>query len=156
MHAASIIQSLKHRAFLIDLRGFHSSMRINPANAIFWIAFIFAIIILPLNFGLSLIAFGLLLLPILILHFAIGLNLNKIQDHKAAIIFSAINLLVFALIRPDGAHALNETGLSAVLDIFGIDAGHDRAYENHLFYSSLVLLLVQVIADLRLRKLPRR
>jgi hypothetical protein len=132
------------------------TMRINSTKTIFWGTFGLVIIVLPLNFGLGLIALGLLILPILILHFTIGLSLNKIQNHKGAIIFSAINLLLFALLRPDGVHALTESGLSSLLSIFGINAGYSYKHENYFFYSSLILLLIQVVMDLRLRKLARR
>jgi hypothetical protein len=131
-------------------------MRINSTKAIFWITYVLAIGILPLNFGLGIMTLGLVILPIMILHFIVGLNLDRVQTHKPAIIFSAMNLLVFALIRPDGAHAFTESGLSSALGIFGINAGYNYKYEDYFFYTSLIILLIQVITDLRLRKLARR
>ena len=118
--------------------------------------FALAVVVLPLNFGLGLIAFGLVILPVLVLHLAIGLALGHIKKHKILVIFSAINLLVFALIRPDGVHAFTDNGLSALLEIFDVHAGYDRRYENTFFVGSATLLLVQVIIDLRLRNLRMR
>jgi hypothetical protein len=111
---------------------------------------------LLLNVGIGLIALGLVILPILMLHFIIGLSLTKLQNHKPTVILSAINLLTFALLRPDGVHSLSDNGLSSFLDLVGISAGYNRDYEDYFVYSSLLLLLVQVILDLRLRKLSRR
>lgn len=131
-------------------------MGINSIKGIFWLTFGLSIVILPLNIGLGLMVLGLVILPVLILHLNVGLSLNKIQNHKGAIVCSAINLLVFALVRPDGVHAFTESGLSSLLSIIGINAGYNYKHENYFFYSSLVLLLVQVIIDLRLRKFARR
>jgi hypothetical protein len=131
-------------------------MHINSIKAIFWAAFGLAIITLLLNVGIGLIATGLVILPVLMLHFIIGLSLTKLQNHKSAIILSAINLLTFALLRPDGVHSLSDNGLSSFFDLVGISAGYNRDYEDYFVYSSLLLLLVQVIVDLRLRKIARR
>lgn len=131
-------------------------MHINSIKTVYWVAFGLSIIILFSNIGLGLIALGLVILPILILHVIIGLSLPKLQNHKLAIFLSAINLLTFALLRPDGVHSLSDNGLSSFLDLVGISAGYNRDYEDYFVYSSLLLLLVQVIADLRLRKLARR
>ncbi len=130
-------------------------MSLGTIKTFYWTTFGLSVIILPLNIGLGLIALGLVILPILILHLTIGVGLNKIPNHKTSIILSASNLLIFALIRPDGVHAFTDNGLSSLLDIFGIYAGYDRKYENGFFVASLILLLVQVIMDVRLRKFAR-
>jgi hypothetical protein len=131
-------------------------MHINSIKTVYWVAFGLSIITLFLNIGLGLIALGLVILPILLLHFSIGLRLTKLQNHQPAIILSALNLLTFTLLRPDGVHSLGDNGLSSLLDLVGISAGYNRDYEDYFVYSSLLLLLVQVIVDLRLRKLARR
>jgi hypothetical protein len=130
-------------------------MSFKVIKAFYWITFGFSIIIIPLNMGLGLIALGLIILPILFLHLAIGLNLNKIENYKTAIILSATNLLTFALIRPDGVHAFTDNGMSSVLNNFGINAGYNHKHEDYFFLASLILLLVQVIMDIRLRKFKR-
>lgn len=120
-----------------------------------WATFCAAVIILPLNFGLGLIAMGLFTLPVLILHFIVALSLNRLHDRKALVILSGLNLFIFALVRPDGVHSFTDNGLSALLGIFGIHGGYSYKYENYFFYTSLVLLVLQVIIDLWLRKLSR-
>lgn len=130
-------------------------MSLRTIKIFYWSTFGLSVIILPLNIGLGLIALGLMILPILILHLAIGIGLSKIQNHKASIILSASNLLIFVLIRPDGVHAFTDNGLSSFLDLFGIYAGYDHKYEGSFFVASLILMLVQVIMDIRLRKLVR-
>jgi hypothetical protein len=130
-------------------------MSFKAIKTIYWTAFGLSIIILPLNIGLGLIGLGIVILPILILHLAIGLGLDRIENHKTSIILSALNLLLFALIRPDGVHAITDSGLSSLLDIFGVHAGYNHKYEDYFFVASLFLLFVQVIMDMRLRKLKK-
>ncbi|MFN8887124.1 MAG: hypothetical protein ACK5WF_06670, partial [Cyclobacteriaceae bacterium] len=60
--------------------------------------------------------------------------------------------IVFALLRPDGAHAFTGTGLSALLDVVGINAGYSRNDENIYFGVSMALLFIQAVMDIRLRK----
>ncbi len=131
-------------------------MEFKTVKLFFWTTFVLSIAILFLNLGLGLIAFGIILLPVFILHFAIGLSLDRIQKHRTAIILSSLNLLTFVLIRPDGVHAFTESGLSSILNIFGVNARYSRQYEDYFFSASLVLLLLQLIIDLRLRKFARR
>ena len=130
-------------------------MSLKAIKAFYWTTFGLSVIILPLNFGLELITVGLVILPILILHLSVGVRLNKIENYKISIILSGANLLIFALIRPDGVHAFTDTGLSSILEIFGIYAGYDHEYEDYFFVGSLILLLFQGIMDIRLRKLAR-
>src|SRR5688572_339193 len=130
-------------------------MSLNTIKTFYWTTFGLSIIVLPLNFGLGLVVFGLVILPVIILHDIVGLNLSRIEHHKTLIILSGINLLIFALIRPDGVHTFTDNGLSSVLDIFGITAGYNRVYENYFFVGSLILLLVQLIMEIRLRKLVK-
>lgn len=122
----------------------------------YWATFSAAVIILPLNFGLGLIGMGLFILPVLILHLIVALSLNKLHDRKALVTLSGLNLLIFALVRPDGVHSFTDNGLSALLEIFGIHGGYNSKYENYFFYTSLVLLVLQVIINLWLRKLSRK
>lgn len=130
-------------------------MSFRGIKTFYWVTFGLSVIILALNFGLGLLVLGLLILPVLIIHLTIGLKLDKFENYKTSIILSAINLLAFALIRPDGIHTLTDNGLSSVLGIFGIFAGYNRKYENYFEIVSLVLLLIQAIMDLRLRKFDR-
>ncbi len=121
----------------------------------YWTSFALSVIIIPLNFGLGLIVMGIVILPALILHLTIGLSLNRIKNHNTLIIVSAVNLLTFALIRPDGVHALTDNGLSSLLGIFGIYAGYNYEYENYFSIASLILLILQVIVDLILLKIKK-
>ena len=124
-------------------------------KAFYWATFGLSIVILPLNFGLGLVAIGLVIIPILFLHLTIGLKLSKIENHKISIVLSGVNLLIFALIRPEGVHAFTDSGLSSIFGIFGIRTGFSHEYEDYFFIGSLMLLLVQAIMDIRLRKLSR-
>lgn len=130
-------------------------MNFTTIKVFYWTTFGLSIIILPLNFGLGLVAIGLVILPLLILHLAIGLTVNRLENHRISIILSALNLLIFALIRPDGVHAFTDNGLSSALDLVGINAGYNSNYENHFFIGSLILLLVQAIMDIRLWKVAK-
>lgn len=117
----------------------------------FWTTFGISVVIMLLNFGLGLIALGIVILPILILHLQNGLRLDKLQNHRTGIILSASNLLIFALIRPDGVHAFTNSGLSSILDLLGLNLGYKYKIGDYLFFPSLILLLLQVIIDIRLR-----
>jgi len=130
-------------------------MNFTTIKIFYWTTFGLSLIILPLNFGLGLVAIGLVILPLLILHLAVGLGVNRLKNHIVSIILSAVNLLLFAFIRPDGVHAITDNGLSSALDIFGINAGYNRNYENHFFIGSLILLLIQAIMDIRLWKIAK-
>jgi hypothetical protein len=130
-------------------------MNLTGIKIFYWVTFGLSVIILLLNFGLGLVAIGVVILPILVLHLAIGLGLNRIKNHNTLIAVSAINLFTFVLIRPDGVHAFTDSGLSAILEMFGIHAGYNYKNEDYFFIASLILLLIQVILDLRLRKIKR-
>lgn len=131
------------------------SMNFETTKVLFWATFALAIIVLAMNFGIGLIAFGLIILPVLTLHLAIGIRLSRLEGHGTAVVLSYLNLLAFALVRPDGVHTITDTGLSALLSTVGIHWGYNDRYESHFFYASVILLIVQVIMDLRLRKLIR-
>ncbi len=122
----------------------------------YWITFSISILILPQNFGLGLIALGLFIIPILLLHLMVGLGASKLENHKIALTLSALNLLLFVLIRPDGAHAFTDTGLTSVLEYFGVYIGNIRKYENELFFGSIFLLVLQLIIDGRLLKIMKK
>ena len=130
-------------------------MNLKAIKKFYWTTFGLSLVILPLNIGLGIVVIGLVILPVLILHFIIGLNLSKIEHHISLIILSGINLLIFALIRPDGVHTFTDNGLSSALDIFGINAGYNREYENYFFVGSLILLIAQLIMEIRLIKLVK-
>src|SRR5687767_7764479 len=122
-------------------------MNFKTVKILYWITFAFTITILPLNFGLGLVAVGIVILLILILHLTNGLSLHKLENHRASIILSAVNMLLFALARPDGVHAITDNGLSSLLDIFGINSGYNNEYENYYFTASIILLFAQLIMD---------
>lgn len=107
----------------------------------YWVTLALSIVILFLNFGIALMLFGLIILPVIVLHTVTGLRLNKIEPQKKSIIVSATTLLIFSLIRPDGVHTLHDTGLSSVLEIFGIFWGYCYNFENYFVLLSLIILL---------------
>lgn len=122
----------------------------------YWVTFHLSIVILFSNFGIGIIALSIIIIPVFILHLMLGLNLNKIARHQWLIILSACNLLTFTLIRPDGVHTTNGSGLSVFLNFFGIDAGFNSNYETHFLFGSLLLLAVQLAIELVLRKLSNQ
>lgn len=122
----------------------------------YWSTFVLSVAALLLNVGLGLFALGIIILPVLALHFAVGLVIGRIRERRPLIIISAINLLVFALIRPDGVHTFTDTGLSSLLELVGIDLGYSDRHENLFTTLSLVLLVVQPGLDIWLRKLAKK
>jgi hypothetical protein len=129
-------------------------MNIKRVKIYYWTTLALSIIILLLNFGLILFVLGLIIiLPVILLHIVVGLRLDKIETHKNSVIVSATTLLIFSLIRPDGGHTLSDTGLSSVLKIFGIIWGYCYNYENYFFFISMLILLFQVIMEIRLIRL---
>jgi hypothetical protein len=126
-------------------------VNIKAIKNFYWITFGLSVIVLVLNFGLGLLGLGIIILPVLILHFTVELSLHRIKNSSLLIVISACNLLAFALIRPDGVHTTTDNGLSSLLDIFVISGGFDSSYENHYFIASLILLIVQIVFDLTLK-----
>lgn len=122
----------------------------------YWIAFALTILTLLLNFGIGLVALAIIILPILVLHFLTGLSLVRLQNHRLLIFISASNLFLFALLRPDGVHTLNENGLSALLNEFNIHGGYNHRYENELTVVSLALLVIQAIIEIILFRIKKR
>ncbi|MBA4146006.1 MAG: hypothetical protein C0523_09600 [Cytophaga sp.] len=122
----------------------------------YWIAFALTILTLLLNVGIGLIALAIFILPILVLHFLTGLSLVRLQNHRLLIFISASNLFLFALLRPDGVHTLNENGLSALLNEFNIHGGYNQRYENELTVVSLALLVIQAIIEIILFRIKKR
>ncbi|NOS92968.1 MAG: hypothetical protein HOP30_13675 [Cyclobacteriaceae bacterium] len=123
---------------------------------VYWILFCLSLAALILNFGLGLIGFGIFIFPMLILHISNGLRLSKLNDHKVAVILSVVNLFAFALLRPDGVHAMTGNGLSALLDLVGIDGGYNSADVNLYFGAACVLFFIQLVMDIRIRIIIHR
>ena len=132
------------------------SMNNTVIKVFYWAAFALSLFILPLNFGLGLVAFAIIILPILILHFLLGLNLGKLKKYKLLVVVAACNLLAFALVRPDGVHTITDNGLSAFLDLFGIHAGFSDENESLYFMASFALLIVQLAVDITLWSLKNK
>jgi hypothetical protein len=119
---------------------------------LYWISFGLAVFVLLISVGIGLVAFALFVIPIIVFHIKLGLRIERVRNHHWLVIFSALNFLAFTLVRADGAHTISHTGLSALLDIVNINGGFNPRYENYYFAASLVLLVVQVIVDLKLLK----
>ena len=120
-------------------------------NWFYWSCFALTIIILALNVGLVLFGLGLLILPVFVLHADNGQKIRNLRGYDGLIIFSSLNLLLFALMKPDGTHTISENGLSRVLGFFGVNAGFYDNYKNWYFIACFFLLVFQFIAELRLR-----
>ncbi len=116
------------------------------------VTFIFSVLILFLNAGLGIFVFGIFILPVLVLHFVNGLRSESLNENRRTVIFSIINLLAFALIRPDGVHVTNGNGLSSLLEILGFSGGYNSYYESYYYFAALLLLIIQFILEIKLRK----
>jgi hypothetical protein len=125
-------------------------MESNKVKIYYWTTLFISVFILILNTGLWLILLGFIILPIIILHISVGLRINIFEIHKKLMLISSTSLLTFALIRPDGVHSLNDSGLSSFLELFGLSWGYSIHFENHFFVSSIVLLLLQLIIEITL------
>jgi len=121
-----------------------------------WSTYLLTLLILPLNFGIGLFGMAIIIIPLLISRIQIGRKLHLLQKHKFLLILSALNFLTFALIRPDGAHALTDTGYTALLQFLGINIDYNRKLEEPFFILSILLLFLQMIFEIWLRKLVRR
>ena len=121
-------------------------------RTLYWLTFLLTILILFQNVGIVLLGLGIFILPVIILHVLVVRKLEDIEHKRLLVGVSAINLLLFSLLRPEGAHAIYMTGLSSVLDLIGISGTYNSEHENFYVSSSLILLVVQVIVDLRLMK----
>lgn len=125
-------------------------MRISKLMIFFWVTFIASIVILILSFGLILYVGGLLFLGMFFLHSYVGINLNKMEAKEHFVLISAINILIFSLIRIDGAHVISHNGLSSLLDLVDINWGYNSAYKNLFLGFSIILLIFQLLLDLAL------
>jgi hypothetical protein len=121
----------------------------------YWTTFILSVIILLLNIGLGLMVFGIFIIAVLILHYTNGLRLKNVKSKNSLVVFSAVNLLAFALVRPDGVHMTSEIGLSSVLHVFGIKSGYDLRFEDYYYLIALVLFVVQFVLEIGLRRASR-
>jgi hypothetical protein len=128
-------------------------MSFRTIRIVYWATLALSVCILLLNVGLVLIGLGLLVLPILVLHVGNGIGLDRVKERNILPLVSTINLLAFALVRPEGVHAITENGLSAFLDVFGINSGFNRTYEGYYSAAAIALLVIQLIIELWVRKL---
>ena len=92
------------------------------------------------------------MIAIVVMQVAIGRGLNRLKDHLNTALFSVFNLLAFALVRPEGAHAITDNGLSALLRIFGIDWGYRTSYDS---YIAVALAILQVVLQIKLYQVLR-
>jgi hypothetical protein len=128
-------------------------MMSNKVIMYYWITFLVSIFILILNTGLWLIVSGLIILPVIILHIIVGLRLNMFETYEKPMLISSTFLLIFALIRPDGVHSFNNSGLSSFLRLFGLSWGYSNRFEDYFFVSSIILLLLQLLIEITLIRL---
>jgi len=131
-------------------------MSLKTLHIAYWVIFALSVVVLFSQAGLVLVALAPFILAVLIMQVSNGIGLRYVEDRKALVLFSAFNLLAFALIRPDGVHTLNENGLSKVLDIFDVHINYSASYENYFVIGSLTLLVSQIIVDVWLWRSIRR
>ncbi len=122
----------------------------------FWISLFISIVIIFLNAGLFLFLSAILILPVLILHILVGKRIEKLRAYNWLIIFSILNLLLFALVRPDGVHTITDIGWTALLETLGFHTSFQKEFENYYFSAALITIILQVIIDFYLLFLSRK
>jgi hypothetical protein len=116
----------------------------------FWLFFAITLFILLLNIGLFFVVFGIVLFPILIIHVLVGIRMQFLKNNKWLVVLSFLNLLFFALIRPDGVHETTHIGLSSFLELFGMYGFYNPENEQFYFTATSVILIIQILIDVRL------
>ncbi|MGH1387279.1 hypothetical protein [Kordia sp.] len=122
----------------------------------YWIFFCISIAIMLLNIGLFFAVSLIILIPIVVLHASVGLKIQSLKKYTWLVVISFLNLLLLALIRPDGTHTTTNIGWSVLLDLLGYDGSFNRDFESYYFYGAIGLMLVQVLIDTSLWILIKR
>lgn len=105
-------------------------------------------LVLVLSTGWFLALFGLLLLPILILHVVAGIvALNKYPLFTRWSIMSWIAFCLFALARPDIDDVNSYTGFSVFLYKLSVIDSHYITSTDYLFYIAMAMLLLMLVLD---------
>ncbi len=124
---------------------------------IYWILFVLSVFVLINSFGIGLMLFGIPILVVLFFHVKIGLKINQLKTETNLLLLSAINFLLFTFIRNDGVHSMTINGLSAFLELFEINWGYKREFENSYSIGAFILFIFQVFIEIRLtRKLRKK
>ena len=133
-------------------------MRDFPTSLVYayWILFGITIIALIASTGLFLILSAIVVLPVLMFHVAVGIRLKHLTSRVSLVVCSAINMLLFALVRPDGVHVINQSGLTELLDIIGIRFKYHGEHEELFLLLTLILFIAQAVLELVLFKSSRR
>jgi hypothetical protein len=133
-------------------------MRDFPSSLVYayWILFGIAIVALIASAGLFLMLSAVLVLPVLLVHLTIGFRLALLKRKVVLVLCSAINMLLFALVRPDGVHVINQSGLTELLDIIGVHFRIHSEYEGLFALLALILFVIQVVLELVLLYSTRR
>jgi len=111
---------------------------------IYWILFVIAVIALMSSIGLFLFVSALVLIPVLLLHLAVGIRLSFLHRRAILVFFSSLNLVSFALIRPDGVHAIDKNGLTELLDMIDVNLNFQEEVYHQFLIVSIVLLVIQL------------
>lgn len=125
-------------------------------KTVYWFSFLVSIFVLINSLGLMLMFFGIPILILLFYHIKVGLNLASLVGKSELLLLSSLNLLLFALIRNDGAHTLSTNGLNSLLQLFNRNWGYDRTYENAFMLSALASFIIQIYFEIRLVKALNR
>lgn len=133
-------------------------MRDFPSSLVYayWILFGIAIVALIASAGLFLMLSAVLVLPVLLVHLTIGFRLALLKRKVVLVLCSAINMLLFALVRPDGVHVINQNGLTELLDLVGVHFRFRSEHEGLFTFLALILFVIQVVLELVLLYSSRR
>lgn len=123
----------------------------------FWMSLVVSILALLVNIGLFIVVIGLIVLPLIVAQIKIGLNWELLKENTWLLIFASSNFLIFNLIRPDGAHKINQNGLSALLSTMGMPGTYVSQFTDAYFIIALITLGLQIlICTILLIKIRRK
>lgn len=116
---------------------------------IYWFSFIISVCILVLNFGVKLILLGIVYVALFVLHFDVGISLNRILKQYKLVLYSCFSFIVYTLVRSDGdgEHSSGYSGIGSLLSLFDL-YWDDRVLLESLWYIEYLLLLQQFILEL--------
>ncbi len=122
----------------------------------YWIFFGIAIVALIASVGLFLMLSAVVVLPVLFVHLTVGFRLALLKRKVVLVLCSVINLLLFALVRPDGVHVINQSGLTELLDLVDVHFRFHSEHEGLFTFLALILFVIQVVLELVLLYSSRR
>ena len=126
---------------------------------IFYGSTILGLITMVFGMGWFVILFGIILIPMIILHFVAGIRaLRRFPVAKKLLLFSSLCFLLFFLIKPDFDDVKAYSGFSSLLYHLGLRENQEFPQAELLYLPTVILLIGKIIIDIILirktRKMP--